>query len=177
MSVKIVVLGSINYDIVAKATRLPTVGETVNGSTVDMFVGGKGANQAVQTALLGAETYFIGNIGSDEQGTAVSEGLAGKGVDIKYLRVSPDHRTGCASIYVDANGDNMLVYAAGANKTITKDIVDRAAKDIAESQVFITQNEINSDIILYGLKIAKAAGLITILNPAPAIPLMRVRLN
>ncbi len=171
MSVKIVVLGSINYDIVAKATRLPTVGETVNGSTVDMFVGGKGANQAVQTALLGAETYFIGNIGSEEQGTAVSEGLAGKGVDIKYLRVSPDHRTGCASIYVDANGDNMLVYAAGANKTITKDIVDRAAKDIAESQVFITQNEINSDIILYGLKIAKAAGLITILNPAPAIPL------
>ncbi|MPW25231.1 ribokinase [Alkalibaculum sp. M08DMB] len=171
MSIRIFVLGSINYDIVAKSTTLPDVGETVEGFSVDMYVGGKGSNQAVQAAMLGAQTYFIGSTGSDQQGIVVREGLASKGVDIRYLNISPTHRTGCASIIVDFNGDNMLVYAPGANKTITKDIVDSAAQDIATAQVFITQNEINSDMVTYGLEIAKAAGIITILNPAPALPL------
>jgi ribokinase len=171
MSVRIVILGSINYDIVAKTVKLPNIGETVDGLSVDMYIGGKGSNQAVQAAMLGAQTYFIGNVGSDQQGTAVRNGLSGKGVDISFLKVSPSHRTGCASIYIDKNGDNMLVYAAGANKTISRDMVDVASKNIAESQVFITQNEINTDMVLYGLKLAKSAGVTTILNPAPAIPL------
>ncbi len=171
MGVKIVVLGSINYDIVAKATRLPRVGETVDGFTVDMYVGGKGSNQAVQAARLGADTCFIGCIGSDQQGIAVREGLASKGVDIRHLNISSDHRTGCASIYIDSKGDNMLVYAAGANKAITKEMVDVAKKDIAEARVLVTQNEINSDMVEYGLRLGESAGVITILNPAPAVPL------
>lgn len=171
MSAKIAVLGSINYDIVAKTLRLPSIGETVDGYSVDMFVGGKGANQAVQTALLGAQTHFIGCIGSDVQGTVVSDGLVSKGVDIEFLNVSPSHRTGCCSIYIDAHGDNMLVYAAGANKAIRRDILDAAKEHIKQAQVFITQNEINLDMVAYGLSFAKEAGVKTILNPAPALTL------
>ncbi|MEW9125078.1 MAG: ribokinase [Thermotaleaceae bacterium] len=174
MSTKIIVLGSINYDIVAKSTRLPNIGETVEGTSIDMYVGGKGSNQAVQSAMLGAQTFFIGSTGSDQQGIAVRNGISSKGVDIRYLNISSTHRTGCASIFIDSSGDNKLVYAPGSNKTITQDIVDAALKDIATAEVFITQNEINSDMVYYGLKKARAAGATTVLNPAPALPLDKI---
>ncbi len=171
MSITIAVLGSINHDIVAKAVRLPHVGETVDGSGVDMYLGGKGTNQAVQARLLGAETYFIGCIGADAQGESVRGNLKNQGVDDKFLYTLPDQRTGCAVIYVDANGDNMLVHAPGANKAITREIVDSAKTQIQQAGVFITQNEINADMVEYGLSIARSLGVITILNPAPAVPI------
>ncbi len=171
MSITIAVLGSINYDIVAKAVRLPHVGETVDGFGVDMYLGGKGTNQAVQARLLGADTYFIGCIGADTQGESVRENLKGQGVDDKFLYTLADQRTGCAVIYVDANGDNMLVHAPGANKAITREIVDSAKAQIQQASIFITQNEINGDMVAYGLSTAKALGVTTILNPAPAVPI------
>ena len=171
MSITIAVLGSINYDIVAKAVRLPHVGETVDGFGVDMYLGGKGTNQAVQARLLGADTYFIGCIGADTQGESVRENLKGQGVDDKFLYTLEDQRTGCAVIYVDANGDNMLVHAPGANKAITREIVDSAKAQIQQASIFITQNEINGDMVAYGLSTAKALGVTTILNPAPAVPI------
>ena len=171
MGVTISVLGSINSDIVAKASRLPHVGETVDGLGTDMFLGGKGTNQAVQAQLLGAHTYFIGCVGADAQGESVRENLKGQGVDDTFLYTLTDRRTGCCVIYVDKNGDNMLVYDAGANKAITREIVDSARERIKESSVFITQNEINADMVAYGLSIAKSLGVTTILNPAPAVPL------
>ena len=171
MSITIAVLGSINYDIVAKAVRLPHVGETVGGFGVDMYLGGKGTNQAVQARLLGADTYFIGCIGADTQGESVRENLKGQGVDDKFLYTLEDQRTGCAVIYVDANGDNMLVHAPGANKAITREIVDSAKAQIQQASIFITQNEINGDMLAYGLSTAKALGVTTILNPAPAVPI------
>lgn len=171
MGVTISVLGSINSDIVAKASRLPHVGETVEGFGVDMHLGGKGTNQAVQAQLLGARTYFIGCVGADAQGESVRENLKGQGVDDTFLYTLPDQRTGCCVIYVDTNGDNMLVYDAGANKAITREIVDSARARIQESSVFITQNEINADMVAYGLSVAKSLGVTTILNPAPAVPL------
>ncbi len=171
MGVTISVLGSINSDIVAKASRLPHVGETVDGLGTDMFLGGKGTNQAVQAQLLGAHTYFIGCVGADAQGESVRENLKGQGVDDTFLYTLPDRRTGCCVIYVDTNGDNMLVYDAGANKAITQEIVESAKERIKESSVFITQNEINTDMVAYGLSIAKSLGVTTILNPAPAVPM------
>ncbi len=171
MTKTIAVLGSINYDIVASAARLPVKGETVFGSSVDIFVGGQGANQAVQATLLGARTFFIGCTGTDMQGDIVRAGLQAKGVDIRHLAADPELRTGCASIYVDPNGDNMLVSAPGANHHITKQIIDGAAEAIRSADIFISQNEINPDAILYGLKKAHEAGVKTVLNPSPAIEL------
>ncbi|HWR23191.1 MAG TPA: ribokinase [Feifaniaceae bacterium] len=172
MSVTISVLGSINSDIVARASRLPHVGETVDGLGTDMYLGGKGTNQAVQAQLLGARTYFIGCVGADAQGESVRENLKGQGVDDTFLYTLPNRRTGCCVIYVDTtNGDNMLVYDAGANKAITREIVDSAKERIKDSSVFITQNEINADMVAYGLSAAKSLGVTTILNPAPAVPL------
>ena len=171
MSKQIVILGSINYDITASAERLPARGETVAGSSVDMFGGGKGANQAVQSAQMGVPTAMIGQVGNDMQGTAVLEALKSKGIDCSRIHVSDTSRTGCASIYVDPNGDNMLVYAPGANHHITKEMINNGRDLIDDAAVFITQTEINMDAMLYGLKLAHEAGAVTILNPAPAIPL------
>ena len=145
MSKNIVVLGSINYDITASAERLPAKGETVVGFSVDMFGGGKGANQAVQAAQMGVPTAMIGQVGNDMQGGAVLEALKSKGIDCDHIHVSDTNRTGCASIYVDPNGDNMLVYAPGANRKITKEMIDAGKDVIADAAVFITQTEINLD--------------------------------
>lgn len=171
MAIKIVILGSINSDIVAAAERLPSKGETVHGFSVDMFVGGKGANQAVQTALLGTDTKMIAYVGADSQGESVSLSLKANNVDISHVTVSPEFRTGCASIIIDKNGDNMIVHAPGANHAITLKSIDDASAIIKSADVFITQYEINSDAVLYGLKLAHDAGVTTILNPAPAIEL------
>lgn len=171
MSKQIVILGSINYDITASAERLPARGETVAGFSVDMFGGGKGANQAVQSAQMGVPTAMIGQVGNDMQGSAVLEALKSKGINCSRIHVSETNRTGCASIYVDPNGDNMLVYAPGANHHITKEMIDNGRDVIEQAAVFITQTEINMDAVIYGLKLAREAGDITILNPAPALPL------
>ena len=165
MSKQIVILGSINYDITASAERLPARGETVAGSSVDMFGGGKGANQAVQSAQMGVPTAMIGQVGNDMQGTAVLEALKSKGIDCSRIHVSDTSRTGCASIYVDPNGDNMLVYAPGANHHITKEMIDNGRDLIDDAAVFITQTEINMDAMLYGLKLAHEAGAVTTDDP------------
>jgi ribokinase len=167
----IVILGSINYDIVSAVERLPQKGETVHSYGVDIFTGGKGANQAVQIALLGMRSVFIGQVGGDPQGENVLEGIRAKGVEASFAKVSPGERTGCALITVAPDGSNTLAHAPGANHRIPKDLIDSAAGLIREAEMFITQNEINQDALLYGLSLAREAGIKTLLNPAPAIPL------
>ena len=119
MSKHVVILASINTDITASAVRLPERGETVEGYSVDMFGGGKGANQAIQCAKLGLDTHVIGMVGDDMQGNFVRQSLTEKGVNIDKVKVSSEYRTGCAAINVDPNGDNTLVYAPGANRHIS----------------------------------------------------------
>ena len=170
MNKSIAVLGSINCDIVAKAVRLPKKGETVDGLGVDMFVGGKGANLAVQAAQLGAKTYMIGNTGNDEQGRQVRGGVSSKNVDITYVGISDKDKTGNCTIYVDLNGDNMLVLSPGANKTITTGMVDAGFAGAGDFSVLATNNEINIDAVEYGIRKAHELGAITIYNPAPAVP-------
>lgn len=171
MSVKIVIFGSVNRDYIARASRLPKVGETVEGFGLSQAVGGKGANQAVQAAQLNAETYFVGCVGSDENGAVLKRSLGEKGVIVDYLNELEGQETGNCSIYVDTNGDNMLVYYPGTNKMIAQQHIDNAAGVIKSADILITQNEINQDAVIYGLKLGKNAGVRTLLNPAPALPL------
>jgi ribokinase len=167
----VIIVGSINYDIVASAERLPQTGETVHGYGVNTFIGGKGANQAVQLALLGLNPSMVGQLGTDAEGDTALSRLAEKGVDVSLIRRTPDSRTGCASIYVDTFGKNMLVHAPGANQTISDEMIEAAAGVIRHSALYITQNEINMDAMVHGLRIAHSAGVPTFLNPAPAVPL------
>lgn len=171
MKKHVTVLGSINYDIVAGAERLPSLGETVHGYSVDTYIGGKGSNQSVQMSLLGLSVSLIAQIGDDEQGKMVLEGLRGKGVDTTHFTVSPDLRTGCAVIYVDPNGNNMLVHAPGANHAISRSTIEAAHQTISSASMYVSQNEINLDALLFGLQKAHTAGVPTLLNPAPAIQL------
>lgn len=171
MSVRIAILGSINRDFVASASRLPKLGETVEGFGLSINVGGKGSNQAVQAAQLGAVTHFIGCIGDDENGSIVKQSLADRGVLVDFLKELKGEQTGNCSIYVDPQGDNMLVYYPGTNKMIPKEHLDDAAHVIRDADILITQNEINRDALIYGLQMARANGVPTLLNPAPATPL------
>jgi ribokinase len=171
MEKTVVILGSINYDIVAQVERLPLKGETVPAYGFDVFTGGKGANQAVQAALLGMRSVFIGQVGGDAQGENVLAGIKAKGVDASFVRVSPGERTGCALITVAPDGSNTLAHAPGANHRIPAELVDSAATHIAGAEMFITQAEINRDALLHGVTLARRAGVRTLLNPAPAIPL------
>jgi ribokinase len=170
MGKSIAVLGSINYDIVTSVERLPQRGETVPGHGFDIFTGGKGANQAVQIALLGMKSVFIGQVGDDVQGKTVLAGLTEKGVDVRFTGILPGERTGCALITVASDGSNLLVYTSGANHHIGKAMIDDAAAVIRGADLLITQNEINQDALLYGLSLVQGK-VPVLLNPAPAVVL------
>lgn len=161
------VLGSINYDCVATVERLPVIGETILGTSFKTFVGGKGANQAVQLSLLGAEVAFFGKIGLDDIGETLRKGLVHKNIDIRHLYIDEKSHSGSCSIHVDRSGYNTIVYVPGSNTKICKQDIDDAMDIIASSDVFITQNEVNLDMVNYALKKAKDYGVTTILNPAP----------
>lgn len=168
---KAVVLGSINFDCVAKAERLPKKGETLRGYSFGTFVGGKGANQSVQMALLGADVTFIGKVGADDVGRTMKNSLLKHGICIDNLVTDPHASSGACSINLDAMGQNTLLYVPGANETIRPEDVDHAVGAIRDADIFITQNEINLDMMEYGLETARRFGVTTLLNPAPALPL------
>jgi ribokinase len=168
---KITVLGSINQDIVSTAKRLPAVGETVEGLGVKWMPGGKGANQAVQAALLGAETWFVGCVGKDESGGVLEASLKNHGVNTDYLYKIADSQSGICSIFVDQGGRNMLVHSPGANMRVAGGHIEAASHVIADSDFLVMQNEINMDAVEYGLRLAHSRGVKSILNPAPALPL------
>ena len=167
----VVVVGSINFDIMVPVERLPRAGETVKAFTVEMTCGGRGANQSVQCSLLGLPTTMVGAIGTDFQGDLALDSLLSKGVDCTYLARIDGHPTGCAPIFVDTHGENMLAYASGANVKITKKMIDAAADTIKRASIYLTQTEINLEAMIYGLQIAREGQAVTIMNPAPAIPL------
>jgi ribokinase len=162
---RVVVAGSINMDVVATAERHPAVGETVAGQQVLYFPGGKGANQAVAAAKLGAETILIGRLGADAFGAELRTFLAGQGVDLSLVRESADAHTGTAIITI-AKADNTIVVVPGANGLVSAD--DVAAAPLAKGDVAVSQFEIPLPAIAAFFRNARAAGAATILNPAPA---------
>jgi ribokinase len=162
---RVFVAGSINMDVVATAERHPRVGETVAGKDVLYFPGGKGANQAVAAAKLGAATALIGRLGKDAFGHELRTFLAGQGVDVSLVRETTGAHTGTAIITL-ANADNTIVVVPGANGLLTTE--DVAAATLAKGDIAVSQFEIPLPTIAAFFKRARAAGATTILNPAPA---------
>jgi ribokinase len=165
---RVVVAGSINMDVVATAERHPAVGETVFGKEVLYFPGGKGANQAVAAAKLGAETTLIGRVGADAFGRQLKTFLATQGVDLSLVRESAETHTGTAIITL-AHADNTIVVIPGANALVSAD--DVAAVQFAEGDIAVSQFEIPVPAIAAFFEHGRAAGATTILNPAPARPI------
>jgi ribokinase len=168
------VTGSINMDVVATANRHPAIGETVAGQAVLYFPGGKGANQAVAAAKLGAPTTLIGCIGRDAFGQQLKAFLAAQGVELGFLRETTDAHTGTAIITV-ANTDNTIVVVSGANALVSE--ADIAAPILAKGDIAVSQFEIPLPAVTAFFQRARAAGATTILNPAPAIKFGRELLN
>jgi ribokinase len=164
---RVFVAGSINMDVVATAERHPQVGETVAGKQVLYFPGGKGANQAVAAAKLGASTALIGRLGKDAFGTELRAFLEAQAVDVSLVADTTDAHTGTAIITL-ANADNTIVVIPGANGLLsTEDVVQPA---LAKGDVAVSQFEIPLLTIKTFFQKARAVGALTILNPAPAQP-------
>jgi ribokinase len=161
---RVFVAGSINMDVVATADRHPLIGETVAGKEVLYFPGGKGANQAVAAAKLGASTTLIGRLGTDAFGAQLRSFLAAQGVDLAFVKDTDAH-TGTALITI-ANADNTIVVVPGANALVSA--ADVSAAVFAKGDVAVSQFEIPQPAITAFFQGARAAGATTILNPAPA---------
>src|SRR5882724_6384606 len=162
---RVFVAGSINMDVVATADRHPRIGETVAGTAVLYFPGGKGANQAVAAAKLGAATTLIGRLGRDAFGDELKAFLAAQRVDLTFVQDTAEAHTGTAIITV-ANADNTIVVIPGANALVSA--ADVEAPVLAKGDVAVSQFEIPLPTISTFFKRARAAGATTILNPAPA---------
>jgi ribokinase len=163
---RVFVAGSINMDVVTTAARHPRIGETVTGDAVLYFPGGKGANQAVAAARLGAPTALIGRLGKDAFGDELKAFLAAQGVDLSLVQQTSDAHTGTALITI-ANADNTIVVVPGANALVSA--ADVAAPVLAKGDIAVSQFEIPLHTICAFFERARAAGVTTILNPAPAI--------
>jgi len=171
---RVFVAGSINMDVVATADRHPRIGETVTGDAVLYFPGGKGANQAVAAAKLGAPTTLIGRLGRDAFGDELKAFLAAQGVDLTFLQQTSEAHTGTALITI-ANADNTIVVVPGANALVSA--ADVAAPAFAKGDIAVSQFEIPLHTISGFFERARAVGATTILNPAPAIEAERELLD
>ena len=166
----VAILGIYVADLAFRAAHMPGVGQTIAGSGFAMGPGGKGSNQAVAAARAGAEVTFISTLGRDSFGDNALALWRGDGITPRVKQVDT-HPTGAAFIYLnEKNGDNAIIVVSGAASLIGVADVEAAAGDIAAARVFVTQLEQPADAALRGLQIARAAGTLTVFNPAPALP-------
>ncbi len=163
----IVVVGSMNLDLVARAARIPAPGETILGEDFATHPGGKGANQAVAVARLGYPVRMIGRVGEDGFGTQLRESLTSAGVDIEGVRISPGS-SGVAVIVVAATGENSIVVIPGANALLTPQDLDHSVDTIRSASVVLTQLETPLPTILHLADLCLQLGVPLILDPAPA---------
>lgn len=172
---KITVIGSINMDLVTIAKRMPLQGETVVGETFRLIPGGKGANQAVAAARLGADVQMIGAVGADAFGTELLQHLQKEGIIVDGVKPVTDIETGIATIII-SEGDNRIIVVPGANHALCPDDVKRWEEKIATSDVCLLQLEIPLSVVEQAVSIATRHGVRVILNPAPAQPIPDVLL-
>jgi len=162
----IAVVGSTNIDMVAYSDVIPDRGETVTGKDFAIGFGGKGANQAVIAARMGANTYMVGAVGEDVFGESAIKNFVDQGVNIEHLaKVSGS--SGVAPIWVDGGGDNRIIVVPGANAKVTITQVENAIKSIPDLKVVIGQFEIPVEVTTAAFSAARQMGITTILNPAP----------
>lgn len=164
----VAVVGAYNQGLTVTVPRLPVPGETVLGADYMEGPGGKGSNQAVAAARLGASARFIGRIGDDRFGTAATELWAEEGVDWAAVTVDERDHTGVGLITVTEDGENAITVAPGANEAFTSEHVTEAAERIRTADVLLTQLEIDQAPVMKALEIARKHGVETVLNPAPA---------
>ncbi|HET6256622.1 MAG TPA: ribokinase [Puia sp.] len=164
----ILVVGSSNTDMVVKTDRLPGPGETVLGGAFLMAAGGKGANQAVAAARLGAKVVFIAKVGEDIFGKQAVEAFNLEGIDTRYMATDADNPSGVALITVDARGENCIVVASGANGNLVREDLAVAAEKIKNAGLVLMQLEVPLATVEYVVEQAALYGVPVILNPAPA---------
>jgi ribokinase len=165
---RIVVVGSINVDMVVKGPRIPGVGETVTGGQFVMANGGKGANQAVAAARLGAQVTFVAKTGQDMFGDRSIAHYRQEGINTDWILRDPQRHTGVALILVDDKGENLISVASGANHALQPADVERAAEPIRAADLVLLQLEIPLETVQYTAQLAGEAGVPVILDPAPA---------
>ena len=165
---RVVVVGSINVDLVVRVATLPRPGETVVGGRFASVHGGKGANQAVAAARAGGRTTFVARVGDDSMGRAAIEAFRAEGIETDFIGVTPHCPTGVALILVDGAGENSIAVAGGANDRLSSDDIERARPAIEAADVVVLQLEVPLEAVAHAVAIATAAGTRVILNPAPA---------
>jgi ribokinase len=164
----IVVFGSINMDLVARTPRLPNPGETITGRVFRTFPGGKGANQAVACARLGANTNMVGRVGDDEFGENLKNELEKAGVDHDNVVFDPKTSSGVALIAVEDSAENFIIVIPGANGQVDDQDLIRLEAVLTKSEVLLLQLEIPFDMVMAAAKLAKEKNVKVILDPAPA---------
>ena len=169
----IVVIGSVNMDLVCRAPRIPAPGETIIGKDLVTIPGGKGANQAVAAAKLastGTDVCLVARVGDDDFGRRLLDGLSQHGVCTEYVSRTRGVASGCAMILVDEKGENSIVVAPGANAKLTSTDVDRARAVIRRAAVVVLQLETPLATVRHAISTCRALGVPTILDPAPVPP-------
>lgn len=169
MTNRIVVIGSLNVDTILQASHFPSAGETLALHDEKIAGGGKGANQAISASRSGAITSFIGKVGDDSNGKYMLDQLSMSGIELSYISVSNDTRTGQAFVILEDSGENRILIYAGANGTLNEFDAKRALDKIQEADFVIAQLETPIAATIEAFKIARKCGVKTILNPAPAI--------
>jgi ribokinase len=179
VSGRVIIVGSVNVDQVITLDRMPAAGETVTGGRYEQHHGGKGGNQAVAAARLGAAVVFVGAIGDDALGRGAREALEAEGIDLSRLIVLDGEATGVALILVDRAGENRIAVAGGANMALDSVQVRDALKrlTLTKEDVVLVGHEIRTGATHEALRLGRIAGATTILNPAPAGGLARPTLD
>jgi ribokinase len=162
------VVGSANLDLSAYADRLPTPGETIHARRFTTGYGGKGANQAVMAARLGAAVTFVARVGDDSFGRDMLAHFRAEGIDTRHVSPTAGVSTGTALITVDAAGRNTIVVAPGANGMLSSTDIEAAREAIASASVLVCQQEVPAEANLAAMRLAERAGVPVVFNPAPA---------
>jgi len=168
---KILVVGSINMDLVVRVPHSPKPGETVLGGDFETFPGGKGANQAVAAARMGGEVTMVGRVGNDDFGNILIQGLVEDKIKTTHVIKDTKARTGVAMISVAADGENMIVVASGANANVSAEDVSNTRPLMRETDLLLVQLECPLETVTASIELAKAYQIPVVLNPAPAQPL------
>jgi ribokinase len=168
---KVVVVGSFNMDLVIKTERRPQKGETLIGEEFGMFIGGKGANQAIAASRLGADVTMIGRLGADLFGDTFFSEFTKENIDTGFVVRDAEVGTGVASPVIEADGDNSIIIVPRANMRLDVEDVERASNKIADADVLLLQLEVPIESSKRAAEIARANGVQIILNPAPACEL------
>ena len=168
MSTKIAVVGSNMVDLITYTDRMPNEGETLEAPSFAMGFGGKGANQAVAAAKLGADVMMVTKVGDDMFGPNTKKNLADNGIDTRYVETVPGVPSGVAPIFVEPNGSNSILIVKGANAHLKPADIDRVADDLKQCAIIVMQLEIPVETIYHVLNFGKTHGIDVLLNPAPA---------